>query len=1217
MSTKHIRAFVAPSFIAVLAGLCASSAGTSGCVSDRPSRNGVFNENQYLRKAFIVRPSDGSSVDNGWMMQATIVSTSTPNPLAGINLWTGAKSEAQIVRFNVTSDKLQLLNMREISNDPAIQAQGTRQPEVVNAWPVTNVDLKYQVNLDGEKTNFYQENQELDWQVRQWVKVNFDKNDSSDIAPLGTYQNYMLAKCVDLGNSSVTLTPNSLVVDEVNDYLQWSIDLSLPVKFDDTACTDAYNQAATHPGDAFQALGRTSVNMTLMYSMVRAKPPSKITYQPFILQEKDPIRKKYGTFDTILLNRDPNEELMAGRAAMNRYDPQKPIQWFFAPGYPEDYKDVWTDPSVGIVTQTNALLSAAGAPAQLSIKNYDDKSGLAPGQGPRQFGDIRYSFVRYESDIDTGSPFIGVTQFATDPRSGETMSATISLPSFEVKDRALARLDFYLQTIGANLALDATTGDWPVPSGTCNDGDVTPFDPTAVTNTHNANSPIYGKMQQYLQKSVQKFGTLGPTDFIYPHTVTSAKGVVSEDTDFYKAFFTLVPYMIFSDPNTNPFVVPEGGQGSYAPPKQYAGQQTEAAFHQLMSSLDHGVAPYNPTTGDAGVLQTQAFLDQFQAYTVNHRNVEYMRNFNHGSAQYDVPGMLSYLTVFEKDARHCVTGTDGTTHWESRQEYTDNLIKSYHAQTLWHEFGHAMGLRHNFMGSVDRYNFPHYKDATGRDHVGLYSSSVMDYNVTADRVFWAGGAQQNGANAANNTNAGGWGPYDQGAIAFIYGNAQGPLDPANPTAGMPGQLDPGTRATVPYGPQVATPQNVSGETSPTSPWNDPLGFQADAKTEIAFLFCTDDHLKYTPLCRQFDFGTTPSEIIAADIDNYEWNYKWRNYRLYRKFWNESAYGDAPTTLITEMRRFLSLWAYDWNAGQIADELRRLGVTAPAGVPVGQYFVNLTNQFNADISAANQMVAVFHEALVNQTTGERPYKTLYDSFYGDVLQQGIILDKILAIQSWTALWQTDNYDPVQAQGGYLSSYYPYGDTSFQTVTEAAVDSMVGGQYDIFAYALPLGVSSFAENTHSINFGGRIEVRDWVGGKTFSRERDFLDYMRGLAVTANASLNAAAPGSGLPATLCTSLDNCNYDPRLARAFANDLVHSDTYNQFVGPDGRRYIWVYVADRLQWVLADRDRNTATYLMLFNYTADVINGEDDGTAGAYNLQLPVKYFLDNFNHYN
>ena len=95
-----------------------------------------------------------------------------------------------------------MVNMRQIARD---HVRRTHTPEVVNAWPVTNVDLKYRVNLDGEKTNFYEENQELDWQVRQWVKVNFDKNDMSDVAPLGSFVSNALDMCTDLGNASATL----------------------------------------------------------------------------------------------------------------------------------------------------------------------------------------------------------------------------------------------------------------------------------------------------------------------------------------------------------------------------------------------------------------------------------------------------------------------------------------------------------------------------------------------------------------------------------------------------------------------------------------------------------------------------------------------------------------------------------------------------------------------------------------------------------------------------------------------------------------------------------------------------------------------------------------------------------------------------------------------------------------------------------------------------
>lgn len=48
-----------------------------------------------------------------------------------------------------------------------------------------------------------------------------------------------------------------------------------------------------------------------------------------------------------------------------------------------------------------------------------------------------------------------------------------------------------------------------------------------------------------------------------------------------------------------------------------------------------------------------------------------------------------------------------------------------------------------------------------------------------------------------------------------------------------------------------------------------------------------------------------------------------------------------------------------------------------------------------------------------------------------------------------------------------------------------------------------------------------------------------------------------------------------------------------------------------------DRDRNTASYVIMRNYTNDVIHGEDEGFGIAYNAQRQVKYFLDSFNQFN
>jgi hypothetical protein len=140
-------------------GALATVAAAFGCVADRPSRNGVFNENQYLKKSFMIAPGDGNSVDQGWFLKATVLSVSTPNPFGALGIAPGTENGA-FVRFRVTQDKLQMINVKEISatwtcadastpngqlkcadGSNAKIADDTRTEEVLNAWPITNVDL--------------------------------------------------------------------------------------------------------------------------------------------------------------------------------------------------------------------------------------------------------------------------------------------------------------------------------------------------------------------------------------------------------------------------------------------------------------------------------------------------------------------------------------------------------------------------------------------------------------------------------------------------------------------------------------------------------------------------------------------------------------------------------------------------------------------------------------------------------------------------------------------------------------------------------------------------------------------------------------------------------------------------------------------------------------------------------------------------------------------
>src|SRR5262249_38411919 len=156
------------------------------------------------------------------------------------------------------------------------------------------------------------------------------------------------------------------------------------------------------------------------------------------------------------------------------------------------------------------------------------------------------------------------------------------------------------------------------------------------------------------------------------------------------------------------------------------------------------------------------FLDNLKKGVLDHHRAQYMKQFrNRSTMKLDAAGdLVAFSGVMERAGRHCVDG-----HWETRDEWTTKLIHTYHALTGWHEFGHLLGLDHNFMGSVDGNNFPHYtapncnpsKDPQKCERLGMASSSVMEYASTPDRIFWS-----------NETGGPGWAPYDRGALGWLY-----------------------------------------------------------------------------------------------------------------------------------------------------------------------------------------------------------------------------------------------------------------------------------------------------------------------------------------------------------------------------------------------------------------------------------------------------------------
>jgi len=697
-----------------------------------------------------------------------------------------------------------------------------------------------------------------------------------------------------------------------------------------------------------------------------------------------------------------------------------------------------------------------------------------------------------------------------------------------------------------------------------------------------------------------------------------------------------VPYWIFADPAANWYVTPEGQGGVLGPDSIWADMQNEAQFQALASLVDSGKDPYSfgPASGVAngvgpagsGAFSSAlssglGFLDNLKALTLAHQtyknHLAILPHVMGSGMRMDAGDPFTLTQIAASDARQC----DPTTMlWETKAAWIQRVVDTWWKNTMWHEFGHAMGLDHNFMASVDGRNFPTVAKspvtglagrlgdnaadpdlanacpAGGVQPAGctprptLHSSSVMEYNQSADFDLNPG-----------------WGPYDQGALYWIYANTANsdgcPVGSTTPCT--PGQM---TAATMMAAGTQA--QGISGQYSSTVPWNDAYGFDATGKTEIPFLFCNATHLAYTPLCRQGDAGRTPSEITANDLDAYEWNYQYRNFRNFYKIFSFANYPNEVAGFIQDTKKFIPMWEFDWAAGPLLDNMRLIGITPPADnggpCPTGQmcgsaaeYYQQLTNKFNSEMSASAQIVAAYHEAVIEQGSGERPFATVYDKFYGDVTQQGIILDKLFAMQSFVGIWPVTQYNQNDA-GAYFANYSLAEDPSYGYVSEESALAMIGGAYDVYPYFVPLAVMQFAQDTHNPAFGGRLDIRNWVGGFSFVRLQDFLDYFRALANQYNYPGCEAAFNS----------PSCTYDPRPL---------SDNHNRFTGPDSKLWIWAFLPDRNTWVVAQQERNVASYIIAYNYNDDIVFSLDDGSfpGNAYNVELPMKYMLDDFEAFN
>jgi hypothetical protein len=452
----------------------------------------------------------------------------------------------------------------------------------------------------------------------------------------------------------------------------------------------------------------------------------------------------------------------------------------------------------------------------------------------------------------------------------------------------------------------------------------------------------------------------------------------------------------------------------------------------------------------------------------------------------------------------------------------------------------------------------------------------MEYNaVFADDAF------PTSMNPGGPSPGVGWGPYDAAALAWGYGNnaKQGDSSYATGTLSTSGQFD------------------------ATKPWKDPLGFRADG-SEINFLRCDDIDQARSPLCSARDWGSNPSQITAEAIDEYDWQYNFRNLRSFYKFKSFSNYGTQVANVIGDSRRFITFAA---EVQGIGDIIRKLKIPPPKGVPQETWIDAIQIQLIDSITSGSSQSAALHKAIIQEAAAERPFATSVDQRFGDVNVQGIIIDKVMSAQGWLGLAPVTNQDP-NVTGRYSAPYTEFVSPNYITIAADTLDTVLGGGYDTYPWLIQSNIALFAQDSHSQNFNINFaQYREWIGLQPFYREADFLAYFQTLAKA--AQLKATDPVTGRPID-CTSAGaqagkTCDFDLR------NFSVSTQTYTF---PDGHNWRWIYLRDRNAWMAADRDRNPVTYRRMGDYITLLATGDESNAL--YDLERPLKFYFDAYAQY-
>ncbi len=339
-----------------------------------------------------------------YFSKVTIVKTSSRSAFGFV----GSQSEMRAGYFEFTQDKLRF------KSAVSLYGEDVTAGDLINSWGITHSQYRL-AESGGRVTNREEEDSTIPWNRKNFFKIHWD---SATISESGSFPFMTDDACWSKKDSNVV--DGSQVVSD--DLIAFTVAVDYEINSSCVNYERYHNQDFTH---------------TIHYRYSFA-PMKESDYDPYLYNgENDPLMKKYGYFNTVIQGLN-DTGMRTNKFVMERWHPKKTHTYYFAPGFPAEYKWIFDDPKIGVIAKTNELFAKNGLKIRFEIK--DAPRGM-------QVGDVGTSMINFVTQMDEGAP-LGYGPHDANPFTGEVVAGNVTIWT--------AYLKYYVKVLNDQLDREAT-----------------------------------------------------------------------------------------------------------------------------------------------------------------------------------------------------------------------------------------------------------------------------------------------------------------------------------------------------------------------------------------------------------------------------------------------------------------------------------------------------------------------------------------------------------------------------------------------------------------------------------------------------------------------------------------------------------------------------------------------------------------------------------------